>query len=152
MRVGHLLRNEKTCHGIEPHQPLLAAVRLMMQHRVGALVVLDAGALVGIITERDVLGAVDRHTEDLREAGRLRVADLMSTRLVVCSSDTGVDQAMALMLHNETGQRVRHLPVVDEGHLRGVISIGDVIQALLTETEFEAKLLRNYIKNWPEPD
>lgn len=152
MNVGHLLRDGEGFHSVGPRQRLLDAVRLMMQHRIGALVVLEADELVGIITERDVLGAVDSHAADLNAAGALRVADLMSTELVVCGSDTSVDRAMELMIHNRTGRRVRHLPVVDAGALQGVVSIGDLVQALLTETEFENKLLRNYIKNWPEPD
>lgn len=153
MEVSHLLRmSGGSYHQIRPDEPLLHAVRKMMANRVGSLVVLDGEALVGIITERDVLGAVDGHANDLAAVGDLRVADLMSTRLVVCEGGDSVDHAMALMMENETGRRVRHLPVIDAGRLQGVVSIGDVIQALLTETEFENKLLRHYIKYWPEPD
>lgn len=150
MRVGHILQNKGTdTHGIAAERPLLEAVRLMMAQRIGSLVVIDdSGALQGIVTERDVLAAADRYDGDM---GKVGIAEVMSADLVTCGPEDTLDHAMDLMLRNKTGRRIRHLPVVEGEALRGVISIGDVVQALLTETAFENKLLRNYIKNWPEP-
>ncbi len=150
MRVGHILQNKgEHTHGIGAQRPLLDAVRLMMHHRVGSLVVLDESErLLGIVTERDVLATADRYDGDM---ARVAVREVMSPDLVTCGPQDTLDHAMDLMLRNKTGRRIRHLPVLEDDALRGVISIGDVVQALLTETAFENKLLRNYIKNWPEP-
>lgn len=155
MKVSYLLRRSgNRYHAIAPERSLSEAVSLMMRHRIGSLLAIKGDTLTGIITERDVLGAVDRHCTDpaAMQLLELRVADLMSTELVTCSSEDSVDHAMELMISNPTGRRVRHLPVLDNGRLVGMVAISDVIEALLTETEFENKLLRNYIKNWPEPD
>lgn len=130
-----------------PDTPLRAAVRTMMENRVGSLVVMEGDKLVSIITERDVLAAVDRHCERMSE---LKVSDMMAKQLVTCTSEDGVDAIMDLMIRNPTKRRIRHLPVVDDGVLQGVISIGDIVDALLTEAKFENELLKNYIKNWPE--
>lgn len=132
---------------IDPEQPLTDAVKLMMQHRVGSLVVMEGGRLVGIVTERDVMRAVDDH---LPRFADVAVRDVMTADPITCAGDTGIDVAMDTMLHNATGNRIRHLPIVEQGRLVGVLSIGDVIDALLTETRFENQLLKNYIKNWPE--
>lgn len=149
MRVASILKRKAAeIHTIGPQAPITEAVRRMVEHRIGCLVVVDDDAPVSIITERDVLRALDA-TGTL--AGR-RVGDLMAATLVICTSADTVDKAMSLMSHNVTGRRIRHLPVIDERRLVGVLSIGDVIDALLTEATFENRLLKNYIKHWPEED
>ncbi len=149
MRIASVLKRKGTeIHVIDPNAPVTEAVRRMVENRIGSLMVVDGGRPVSIITERDVLQALD---VDGALAGRT-VADLMAARLVVCSSADTVDKAMSLMTHNVTGRRIRHLPVVDDGHLVGMLSIGDVVEALLTEATFENRLLKNYIKHWPEED
>lgn len=149
MRIASVLkRKDREIHTIDPRAPVTEAVRQMVENRIGSLVVVDAGRPVGIITERDVMRSLDAGGT---LAGRA-VADLMATRLIVCSSTDTVDTAMSLMTHNVTGRRIRHLPVVDDGRLVGMLSIGDVVEALLTEATFENRLLRNYIKHWPEED
>lgn len=153
MNIGHILKTKgSTYFSVSPEQPVTDAVALMMAHRIGSLIVLDGGdqhKMAGIVTERDVLRGVSR---DLPRFADLRVRDLMSTALVTCTAAQSVDEAMDLMLHNATGQRIRHLPVVEDGVLLGVISIGDLVEALLTETRFENRLLKNFIKNWPEEE
>jgi CBS domain-containing protein len=147
MRIASVLKRKGAeIHTIDPHAPVTEAVRRMGENRIGSLVVVDGDRPVGIITERDVLQALDAHGT---LTGRC-IAELMAARLVVCSSADTVDKAMSLMTHNITGRRIRHLPVIDDGHLVGVLSIGDVVDALLTEATFENRLLRNYIKHWPE--
>lgn len=149
MRVASVLKRKGAeIHTIDPKAPVTEAVRRMVEKRIGSLMVVDGGRPVSIITERDVLRALDA---DGALAGRT-VADLMATRFVVCSSADTVDKAMSLMTHNITGRRIRHLPVIDDGYLVGVLSIGDVVEALLTEATFENRLLKNYIQHWPEDD
>ena len=148
MKVSRILQNKgNEYYGIAPDQPLTDAVRLMMDYRIGSLVVMENGVLISIITERDIMGAVDKYQAEL---SGISVREMMAPKLVTCSSDDSIDHAMDLMTNNLTKRRVRHLPIVDDGKLVGVISIGDIVYALLTETKFENQLLKNYIKNWPE--
>lgn len=114
------------------------AVRLLARRRVGALVVSgDGRAIEGIISERDIVQvAADGRLDDLS------VGAVMSTQVVTCTSGDGVDRLMELM----TERRIRHLPVVDEqGHLAGIVSIGDVVKARLTALEHENQALADYI-------
>lgn len=148
MNVSHILKKKGGhYYQIDSERPLTEAVDLMMEHRIGSLLVLDGNDLLSIVTERDVMGAVSRYGADLK---KVKVREVMAPKLITCKADCTLDQAMDLMLRNETGKRVRHLPVIDDGNLAGLISIGDIIEALMTETQFENKLLKNYIKNWPE--
>ncbi len=149
MDVNYLLRKKGNSghYGISPEQPLTDAVHLMMQHRIGSLVVLEDDRLVGIISERDVMRATDEYLDRFQD---VLVKDVMTSDPVTCTADMPVDEAMDTLLHNPTGNRIRHLPVMSEGQLVAVISIGDIIEALLTETRFENRLLKHYIKNWPE--
>ena len=145
MNVSKILKKKgNTCQSTTPDTLLVDAVRVMMQGRIGSLVVMEGGKLVSIITERDVMHAVDKYGTDL---GQVRVKDLMAKQLVTCSTKDSVDKIMDSMLHNSTKRRIRHLPVVENGELLGLISIGDVVEVLLTETRFENQLLKNYIKN-----
>lgn len=114
------------------------AVRLLDQRRIGALVVSgDGRAIEGIISERDIVRvAADGRLDDLS------VGAVMSTQVVTCTSGDGVDRLMELM----TERRIRHLPVVDgQGHLAGIVSIGDVVKARLTALEHENQALADYI-------
>ena len=148
MKVSHILKDKgRNFHSIEPDQLLCDAVNLMMEHKIGSLIVLKDGKLASIVTERDVMGAVDDHKEGIME---IKVNEVMAPKLITCCSDDDISQAMDMMTNNATKRRIRHLPVVDDGELIGVISIGDIVHALLTETKFENRLLKNYIQNWPE--
>jgi CBS domain-containing protein len=150
MNVGHIFKTKGAeVHAIGPDQPLTDAVALMMRHRIGSLAVLERGALLSIVTERDVMRAVH---ESLPRFSALRVRDVMAPTLVCCRAQDSIDAAMELLFNNELGRRVRHLPVMDGATLIGIISIGDLVQTLLTETRFENKLLRSYIRNWPEAE
>jgi CBS domain-containing protein len=128
---------------VSPHETVQAAVRVLMRHRIGALLVVDAhGNVAGIITERDVL------RECLHGADRLEqvtVGDAMTTNLVVGLPDDGLDDAMSAM----TRHRVRHLPILDCGNVAGMISIGDVVRASLDETVHENGFLHEYINGRP---
>lgn len=150
MKVSHILEKKgRQCHSITPDQPVAEAVRLMIHHRIGSVVVMDGGQLVGIVTERDVVWAAGQYSVSLVN---MTVRDIMAKTLVTCSGQDSLDYAMDLMTRNPTKRRIRHLPVVDDGKLTGLISIGDIVHALLTQTEFENKLLKNYIKHWPDEE
>lgn len=150
MNVSKILKKKgNTCQSTTPDTLLVDAIRVMMQNRIGSLVVMEGGKLISIITERDVLHAVDTYGADI---GQVRVKDLMSPQLVTCTTRDSVDKIMDMMIHNVTKRRIRHLPVVENGELLGLVSIGDVVDVLLTETRFENQLLKNYIKNWPDTE
>lgn len=150
MKVSHILKEKGTEFlSIEPDQMLCDAVALMMQHKIGSLIVLENGKLRSIVTERDVMGAVDKHQAKVTE---IKVRQVMAPKLVTCHSDDDIGMAMDMMTNNLTKRRIRHLPVVDEDELAGVISIGDIVHALLTESKFENRLLKNYIQNWPDDE
>lgn len=146
---GVLERHDGRLVTTPPGRPVQEVIRLMNQHRVGAVLVLEEDVLRGIITERDILRALDGGKIDI---DRTPVEELMSTDLVTCSEEDTLDTAMAAMSHNRTGARIRHLPILRDEHVVGVVSIGDIVATLLTETRFENKLLKHYIKNWPEEE
>jgi len=150
MKIRHLFDTKGfTLYFIAPEEPLTHAVELMMRYRIGSLAVMENEQLISIVTERDVMRAVH---ERLGDFGTLAVHEVMAPRLVTCHADESIDDAMERMFENELGRRVRHLPVLDGDRLMGIISISDIVHALLTEVRFENRLLRSYIKNWPEAE
>jgi len=123
------------------------AVRELNRHRVGALVVTGPdGRVDGIVSERDVLHAAAGTWDDAGEPReRLRdrpVSELMTTAVIVATLDDDLDYAMGIMTQN----RIRHLPVVAEGRLAGIVSIGDVVRAHLRQSAYENKMMRDYIQ------
>jgi CBS domain-containing protein len=115
-----------------------------VQHNIGSLVVLNtAGTMVGIITERDVLRATHKHACDL---AKLKVSDLMTTKLIVAGPEDTVNYVRGIMTEN----RIRHLPIVDGDKMLGLITFHDVAKASYKEITFENELLKKYIKHWPE--
>lgn len=116
------------------------AVRTLGERRIGALVVSgDGRAIEGIVSERDIVRASGMLGGAALDSS---VGSVMSTDVITCSIGDGVDRLMSLM----TERRIRHLPVVDErGQLTGIVSIGDVVKARLTELEHENHALAEYI-------
>jgi len=121
-----------------PERSVLDAARTLVEHDIGALVVTEAGVLLGILSERDVLRLTARSPGALAS---VRVEDAMTKDVVVAEEADTVELAMDLM----TRHRVRHLPIVREGRLRGIVSIGDVVNAVRTQAEVENQQLRDYI-------
>ena len=119
---------------------LRQAIDQLTERRIGALVVSgDGKAIEGIISERDIVRAASFSGPSALDGS---VGSVMSTDVVTCSAGDGVDRLMALM----TERRIRHLPVVDaRGHLAGIVSIGDVVKARLSELEQENHALSEYI-------
>lgn len=124
---------------IGPDASVFDALKLMAEKDVGALVVLDGGNLVGIISERDyarkivLLGRASLTTQ---------VKEIMTSRVACVDPDQNVDECMALV----TEKRIRHLPVLENGKLIGLISIGDLVKSIITEQQFIIEQLERYIK------
>ena len=122
-----------------PDATLLQAARLLHEHRIGALVVADAaGSLAGILSERDVVNAVAEQGPSALDGP---VAEFMSTNVVSCAPTDTLEQLMGAM----TERRIRHLPVVAEGELLGIVSIGDVVKRRVSEIQDESQALQDYI-------
>jgi len=124
---------------ISPDATIYEAAERMNDDKIGSLVVLDHGRLVGIITERDILQRVVAQRLD---AGAAHVADVMTTSLMCCRTHTSVDEARGVMKN----RRIRHLPVVDESdELLGVVSIGDLNAYQANSQEQTIYFLQEYI-------
>ena len=125
---------------IEPAATLAMAVRMLAQRRVGALVVTGADSrIVGIISERDIVRVLDEKGTAVLDAP---VAEAMTRKVVTCSRSETIAEIMERM----TGGKFRHVPVVEQGRLAGIVSIGDVVKARLSELEHEHDALRDYIR------
>jgi CBS domain-containing protein len=114
------------------------ALRVMAEKDVGALLVMEDGSLVGIISERDYARKVILKGKTSRET---LVREIMTERPVCVRADQTIEECMALM----TNKRIRHLPVLENNQLIGVISIGDVVKDIISEQEFMIEQLENYI-------
>jgi CBS domain-containing protein len=140
MNVETILRTKGSAVAtIRPDETVGAAVQQLIDRNIGALVVSKDGHSVdGIISERDIVHGLADHGTTLLS---LKVAEMMSRRVVTCALSDSVDQLMAEM----TNRRIRHFPVVQDGRLRGIVSIGDVVKNRLDEVEYEARSLRSFI-------
>jgi len=114
------------------------ALKLMADKNVGALVVLDGEEVAGILSERDYARKVILHGKSSRE---LKAGEIMSATVYFVSPEQNIEDCMALF----TNKRVRHLPVLQSNELIGIISIGDVVKAVIAEQEYTIKHLENYI-------
>jgi CBS domain-containing protein len=119
---------------------LYDAVRKLGEKRIGALPVVESGRISGIISERDVIYALREHGPEVLQ---WRVSQIMSSPAITVSAETGVLEALALI----TQRRIRHLPVVDGGQIRGIVSIGDLVKHRMERIEAEADAMRAYIQS-----
>jgi CBS domain-containing protein len=144
MQVSEILKVKgNVLHTIAPEGRLTEAVSEMARHNMGSLVVIDKGRVVGMLTFKELLQAVNQGGGALGEA---RVADIMERDPVSASPGMEVNDLRRTML--ESG--ARYLPVMESDKLIGVISFRDVAKAVLEEQDFENRMLKGYIKNWPE--
>ena len=123
---------------VEPETPVMAALKIMDERNIGALVVARAGSVLGILSERDYARKLVLKGRSSSDA---TVQDLMTSSVITVTPEQSMDQCMDLM----TSKRIRHLPVVENDKLIGLISIGDVVKAVISEKEFLIKQLENYI-------
>jgi CBS domain-containing protein len=139
MRLSDILRTKgSTVVTIDPDRTVLDAARTLVDHNIGAVVVVEEGAPVGILSERDILRLTSHSPQEL---DRTAVADIM-TREVVFAAEA---DSLAAAMESMTMHRIRHLPIAKEKALVGMVSIGDVVNALRTEFEEENKHLKQYI-------
>jgi CBS domain-containing protein len=134
-----ILRHKgQTVHSVGPSDTVLAALGVMAEHDIGAVLVLEDNQIVGILTERDYarkVALVGRASKDSP------VRAIMTTNVVCVRPTNTVEDCMALM----TDRRVRHLPVVENAQVVGLVSIGDLVKATIDEQEFTINQLKNYI-------
>ena len=123
---------------IEGSASVFEAVKKMVEANVGSLLVMEDGEVAGIVTERDYLRRVALEGRTDKETP---VREIMSSPLIVVTPQTTVDECMALM----TDRRIRHVPVVDEGQVVGIVSIGDVVKFKSQQQSFEIQYLTDYI-------
>jgi CBS domain-containing protein len=134
-----LKRKNHTVVSVRPTDSIADVTRVLAANKIGAVLVLDnAQQILGIVSERDIIREMAEHGA---AALRLSAAQVMTQHLQTASPRTTVDQAMSLM----TEGRFRHLPVIDCGKLVGIVSIGDVVNARLSDQAYEVDSLRAYV-------
>jgi len=131
-------RKDRVVFSVGPEAPVLEAIRAMADHHVGALLVMKGEVLAGIVSERDYARKVILRG---RSSSDTPVKDIMTTPVLTVSPDTSVEQCMQLV----TDKRVRHLPVVEAGRVIGMVSIGDLVKALIAEQQHQIEQLESYI-------
>lgn len=137
--VSQILR-EKGDHtwSVSPDTKVFDALKMMAEKNIGAILVQDGNTLVGIFSERDYARKVILRGKASKE---IPVREIMTAEVLYVRPSQTIEEVMALM----TSKRIRHLPVMEENKVLGVISIGDVVKALISEQEFTIKQLENYI-------
>jgi CBS domain-containing protein len=123
---------------IGPEAAVTEAVALLVRHNIGAVVVMENDGIRGILSERDILRAINEGADGFN---RLRVSDIMTSNVITGRVDANLPAVMQVM----SERRIRHLPVLEDGRLAGMVSIGDVITAMRRVTEAENRHLHAYI-------
>jgi CBS domain-containing protein len=129
---------QQTVYSIAPTAPVLDAIKLMAEKRIGALLVLEDERVVGIVTERDYARKVVLKS---RSSADTPVRDIMTAEVMFVRPDQRCEECMALM----TDKRLRHLPVMDGDRLIGLVSIGDLVKEVISEQQFTIEQLQHYI-------
>lgn len=140
MRTVRQLLDTKSpeIHSISPDAPVIDAIRLMAERRIGALLVMDGLRLAGMLSERDYARKIVLQGRSSKDTP---VRDIMTAEVVSVSPADNTDQCMQLV----TDSRIRHLPVIEDGQVIGVISIGDLVKAVIEEQRQELDHLQRYI-------
>jgi CBS domain-containing protein len=139
MRIADVLRNKgASVATITPETSVAGLLTELAVHNIGAMVVMSQDGLVGIVSERDVVRKLHKLGAEILTRP---VSEIMTTVVATCTPDDSVDSLTALMTEN----RVRHVPVVVNGRLAGIVSIGDVVKTRMEELETEQQQLQAYI-------
>jgi CBS domain-containing protein len=138
--AAHLLRSKahQSVYTITPEASVFDAVQLMADKDIGALLVMDADAIAGIVTERDYARKIVLMS---RSSKQTSVREIMTSAVMYVRPDQTSEECMVLMTEN----RLRHLPVMDAGRLLGIISIGDLVKDIIAEQRFTIEQLEHYI-------
>jgi len=144
MKVSDILHTKgNTLYTTAPLTPLTEAVKTMAEHDLGSILVMDHGDLVGILTFREVILALNSNGGSL---GNTTVRGAMDDHPLTCSPDTELDEVRRMMLE----RHARYLPVLSNRQLMGVVSFYDVAKAVVDSQNFENQMLKAYIRDWPE--
>ena len=143
MKVSDILRVKGgTLYTVTPDSPLREAVEAMSERDIGSLVVMEGGELTGMLTFREVIQAVVKGEGSL---GKTPVRSVMDDHPLTCTPETEIDEVRRMML----GRHARYLPVMSQRTLMGVISFYDVAKAVVDGQDFENRMLKAYIRDWP---
>ncbi|MEY2952918.1 MAG: hypothetical protein RLZZ401_1005 [Pseudomonadota bacterium] len=146
MKVSDILRVKgSTLFTASPEEPLAQAVAIMAEKDIGSLVVMDHGDLVGMLTFREVIAQLVKNNGVI---GTTVVRTAMDDHPLTCSSETDLDEVRRMMLE----RHARYMPVMNQRMLMGVISFYDVAKAVVDSQNFENKMLKAYIRDWPATD
>ena len=146
MKVTDILRVKgNTTYTVSPDQLLAEAMKSMVEFDVGSLVVMEHGDLVGMLTFREVIAAVVACNGNV---GTRHVRSVMDDMPLTCTPETDIDEVRRMML----ARHARYMPVLEKGTLMGVISFYDVAKSVVDAQDFENRLLKAYIKDWPEEE
>lgn len=137
------LKKSREIYSIAPERPVHEAVAQMAEHDIGSLVVMENGKMVGLLTDHAIVRGLSQAHCNLCNT---QVRDVMIANPISGHLDDTVDLVRRVMTDNH----ISHLPVCDDNGLAGIISFYDVARTVISEAEFENKLLKGYIKNWPE--
>jgi CBS domain-containing protein len=144
MKVSDILRVKGgTLFTVRPDQPLSEAATLMSEYDIGSLVVMEHGDLVGMLTFREVIQQLVKNGGVLGES---TVRAAMDDHPLTCTMSTDLDEVRRMMLE----RHARYMPVMDQRMLQGVISFYDVAKTVVDSQNFENKMLKAYIRDWPE--
>jgi len=146
MKVSDILRVKgNTLFTVTPDEPLAQAVQVMAEKDIGSLVVMEYGDLVGMLTFREINQVLARNGGSI---GGMVVRSAMDDAPLTCTLETDMDEVRRMML----GHHARYMPVMDKRMLMGVVSFYDVAKAVVDSQNFENKLLKAYIRDWPQED
>ncbi|MEM7314841.1 MAG: CBS domain-containing protein [Planctomycetota bacterium] len=141
MKAYELLQTKGTAvHSTSPDANLQQVVQLLVNHNCGSLLVMNGEKVLGIITERDILRTCDGESRSLSD---IKVRERMSSRLVTAAPQNSLTDLMGMF----TSNRIRHLPIMEEGRLAGIVSIGDVVKAQYKSLSLENEYLKSYIQS-----
>jgi CBS domain-containing protein len=144
MKVSDILRVKgNTLYTVAPEDGLAEAVKIMAEHDIGSLVVMAHGDLVGMLTFREVISAIVANGGNV---GAQRVRSVMDDAPLTCTPQTDIDEVRRMML----GRHARYMPVLEQRTLMGVISFYDVAKSVVDAQDFENRMLKAYIRDWPE--
>jgi CBS domain-containing protein len=146
VKVSDILKSKgNTLYTITPEDSLQQAMQVMAEKDIGSLVVMSTGRVVGMLTFREVILAINANAGAV---GAVSVYRAMDNGPLVCTPETELDEVRRMMLQ----RHARYMPVVDSGMLMGVISFYDVAKAVVDSQNFENKMLKAYIRDWPEEE
>lgn len=146
MKVSDILRVKGSAlYTVSPEQPLAEAMATMAELNMGSLVVMDHGELVGMLTFREAISAVVKNGGTV---GQTVIRSVMDDHPVTCTPETDMDEVRRIMLEHHT----RYMPVMSQRVLMGVMSFYDVAKAVVESQDFENRMLKAYIRDWPADD